>query len=165
MNTPLTEKDEELSKHLSVLANLLKRTDNAWRYASMQEFVLANGVFFPLRFAPVEKGPAKHCYMNAWRAAAADEKLVYCEGYAMIANVPLPFDHAWCVDGEGRIVEPTWDTPGVSYLGICFEMAFVAERIFAQGVYGLLCDKSAVRLFLENGAPPEALRTPPGENT
>lgn len=157
---PLTEKDEELSQHLAVLAKLLRTRNPAWKYASVQEFVLANGVFFPLRFALAEKGPAKHCYMNAWRAMMADEKLCYCEGYAMIADVPFPFDHAWCVDAEGRIVEPTWETPGVSYVGVCFERAFVAERISAQGLYGLLCDRSAELLFLENGAPWGALRAP-----
>jgi hypothetical protein len=49
---------------------------------------------------------------GTWRCA---------EGYAikdrrMLMLVP----HAWVLDDEGRVVDPTWGPPGVAYFGVVF---------------------------------------------
>lgn len=99
---------------------LLKRT--------IQEFVLAHGWWYepaelPKRFA---LGTPQDCHKNATDLMLADDKLVYCEGYALFKSGIQPTIHAWVTDGHGRAFDNTWPQPGVAYAGVPFQSAFVS---------------------------------------
>lgn len=158
--TPLTTEDADLRGTLLAHASLIaehSRGTASWQYASIYALVLAQGVFCPTSFAPVNRGMPKHCYRNAFQLATGDTTLRYCEGFAFAASFPFPFDHAWCVNERDEIVEPTWVPPGTAYLGICLKTTYVQEQVLRQGIYGLLCDPRTVMPFLQQGIPPEAL--------
>jgi hypothetical protein len=50
----------------------------------------------------------KMCYENCQIIAFEVDDLTYVEGWAIEAQYGLPLEHAWLVDGEGNIVDPTW---------------------------------------------------------
>jgi hypothetical protein len=46
----------------------------------------------------VERGMKARCFRNAAALAIRRRNLIYVEGYAIEARVPLPVLHAWCID-------------------------------------------------------------------
>lgn len=96
---------------------------DAWVHRSLEELLLEHGrLFVP---APLGNGyrrlPERQCYANAFLMASVREELTYVEGYAVCDFGDgdwLPLQHAWCVTADGTVVDPTWPTPGVAYLGI-----------------------------------------------
>lgn len=84
----------------------------------------------------LQRGPKRNCFGNAMHAAIANPDLIYCEGYA---NAVIPTMHAWCVDGEGTVWDPTWDEEqGRDYYGIPFNIDFVVAWTMAKGTTGVL---------------------------
>ena len=82
--------------------------------------------------APLPKGirygRVKQCFHNCQKLATRRRSLQYVEGYAFSGQLAFPIHHAWCVKGD-TVIDPTWDPPGIAYLGIVFDMDFVAEQI------------------------------------
>lgn len=96
---------------------------DAWVYRSLDELLLVHGRLFTP--APLSRRyrrlPERQCYANAFAMASVREELTYVEGYAVCDfgdGDLLPLQHAWCVTADGTVVDPTWPTPGVAYLGI-----------------------------------------------
>lgn len=86
-----------------------------WYYAGPPDFVLRHGECFeasPLpRPYPYRRYRAKQaCFFNAGRLVFEHpDALTYVEGYAFGApELPTPILHAWCVEGDGRVIDPTW---------------------------------------------------------
>jgi hypothetical protein len=68
---------------------------------------------------------AQDCYHNAYCLLCRDpENLTYCEGY-----IPWTIEtHAWLVDAEGNVIDPTWDFEAErKYFGVPISTAFVLE--------------------------------------
>ena len=63
-----------------------------------------------------EMGEMKACYRNAF-LLALDQDWDYVEGYATTTELGIPLMHAWCLDAEGRVVDPTW-VDGDAYVGV-----------------------------------------------
>jgi hypothetical protein len=57
-------------------------------------------------------------------APAKADRVTYVEGYAQAI---LPVHHAWNVDAQGRVMEVTWEEPGVAYFGIEFNPMLVTK--------------------------------------
>lgn len=75
--------------------------------------------------------------------------LVYVEGYA--AGI-IPVLHAWCVDSDGKVVDPTWDDGiGTEYFGVPFNRAFVMTAVVDKGSYGLIDDMNGRWSLLRQG--------------
>lgn len=77
-------------------------------------------------------GLTKQCYRNALELAILKPDLyTYVEGYAI--NL-LPVLHAWCIDKDGVVVEPTpnWEK-GYSYFGIPFQTSYAKKMILHMG--------------------------------
>lgn len=75
----------------------------------------------------VKLGPEGNCYQNAYYLALKNRKFTYVEGLANYC------EHAWCVDREGKVVEPTWSKDlriGNEYFGIAFNLDWMGEKFF-----------------------------------
>jgi hypothetical protein len=101
----------------------------------------------------VALGPMKQCYANAVRSLICQspdtsDELFYCEGYAIeTEGLGLPIQHAWLVDGAGRVVDPTWeDASKHVYFGVTFRTSLVLEMLEEAGmVPGLLHSPDLMR--------------------
>lgn len=106
-------------------------------------------------FKPVDSAPdwlvlgaGKACYDNAARLALSRDDVHYAEGFAIdLAGLPIPIEHAWLVDLDGRVIDPTWqDSHNHCYLGISFAREFVCRMfIEANGTGGLLVNPPLMR--------------------
>lgn len=104
------------------------------RFASLEAVVLAYGRRFNKVRVPVghELGPMRQCYNNAFHAVAESlgtaDQLTYCEGFALPASLGIAVEHAWVVDGAGRVIDPTWDdAPRCGYVGVPLSLAHLAR--------------------------------------
>jgi hypothetical protein len=49
--------------------------------------------------------------------------------------------HAWVVDTENNVIDPTWRTAGVAYRRIALPLQLVATVLLVRGVYRVLADR------------------------
>jgi len=76
----------------------------------------------------LHKGQPKHCFYNAYRLAAASRyqsRYTYVEGYA--ARL-IPVHHAWVIDRDGNVIDPTWNGQGTAYFGIPFRTPYIVRH-------------------------------------
>ena len=131
-----------------------------YKYSSSEDLVLKQGKFFTPEKRPenIELGPKKECFANASKLALERSDLTYVEGYAMINDrLPLPIAHAWCVDKKGRVIDNTWEKPGVSYFGVPFKTNYLAKKLSETSVYGILSGSVGTSDFLKDGVPSEGI--------
>ncbi|WP_125734700.1 hypothetical protein [Amycolatopsis sp. WAC 04197] len=124
-----------LSKHIQLHRAFGRNAD--WPYGSIEELVLSLGRWgLPAPLPPGRaRGPERMCYANA-ASYAESHDLTYVEGYAL-TYVGFVCAHAWCVDADGRVHDPTWrDDVGVAYLGIPFSAGYA--RTFTEK-FGSAC--------------------------
>lgn len=82
------------------------------------------------------QGIPRRCYGNAqdilFHDGGVADGLVYVEGYACSGSLgfAFPTQHAWLVDPQGRVIDPTWDDPETStYFGVPFNHDYVRRTI------------------------------------
>lgn len=141
-----------------IFATMNKR--EGYKYSSSEDLVLKQGKFFTPEKRPenIELGSKKECFANASKLALERSDLTYVEGYAMINDrLPLPIAHAWCVDKKGRVIDNTWEKPGVSYFGVPFKTSYLAKKLSETGVYGILSGSVGTSDFLKDGVPSEGI--------
>lgn len=103
-------------------------------YKGGEDLVKRHGKQFTAQPLPEEYGlmEAKNCYNNAFILAAANPELTYVEGYAYSGI--LPIHHAWVVDAEGRVIDPTWIDPvNCTYFGVGFKTAHLRKLVNKRG--------------------------------
>jgi len=105
-----------------------------------ERLVLDHGQAWPASPKPrdVRWGRRGFCFMNALKLAWRRPELTYVEGYGA-AHIPTP--HAWCVDPDGRVVDPTWRPyPGVehTYLGVPIKTDVATAVTVRLGHFGVL---------------------------
>jgi hypothetical protein len=94
---------------------------------------------------------AKACFMNATHEAIANPWLTYVEGYVAVYGVPI--QHAWLVDVDGTVVDPTLTDDGrvLGYFGVPFITAYVHKAVKLNKLYGVLdyfyAGKTAPKLY------------------
>ncbi len=78
----------------------------------------------------IERGTPRECYKNASLMVMTHPELTYAEGFGKThATGDLTFMHAWGVDKQGRVVDPTWDHPEKNqYFGVKYDRAYLQER-------------------------------------
>jgi hypothetical protein len=100
------------------------------------------------------RGVIRQCYKYAHRAAAADPKLIYCEGLATNINVfGIPLEHAWCVhEDTGEVWDPVWKNKhlGIGYCGVPLHPLFINKCLSVTSTYGILGTIWAYKDLLHN---------------
>ncbi len=93
-----------------------------WKYGGFEELVLNCGI--EMKYAPLPKnisrGLPKSCYYNCFELLRKNLDLIYCEGYALDPDLSLPLIHAWLVNKNGEVIDPTWNDCNAAYLGVPF---------------------------------------------
>lgn len=131
---------------MSKMRSQFEAMHRAWPDNKMVKFKLEFGRDYaigPGTFAG-RRGQPKQCYANATHLALDNEALVYVEGN--ISMMGIPIEHAWCVDADGVVIDPTlapalkdgsFDQIG-DYFGVPFRTDYVRKASLRNGVYGLL---------------------------
>jgi hypothetical protein len=152
-----TDAVDSLIAYLRRLATLSGPAQAGHRYGSTAELVLLRGATWlgsPLP-ARVRRGPANACFANAARLALTAGGFLYVEGWAVPAGVPVPLEHAWCVDAStGEVADPTWKRAGTAYAGVALSAETLAEALGRTQTYGVLAnDWKFGRYLLRYGLP------------
>jgi hypothetical protein len=125
-NTPTNDCETSLTDYMEMCARARSR-GRRWDklvFACVEEYLVRYGVFMTPALLPlgVRPMPLSQCYENAFRLASRTKAFHYVEGIALGI---MPLHHAWCVDQDGNVIDPTWairdqgDKPyGQAYFGV-----------------------------------------------
>jgi len=129
----------ELKEYMEMVAEFHKKDGRAAdrKYSCVEDFILQNGREMELGTTEVERGEMKACFQNAYHLAM-EKDWTYCEGYA-IAKGLIPILHAWVLDGEGKVVDPTWEGEA-EYFGCEFPWKWVMGITFKREYWGSMLD-------------------------
>lgn len=107
----------------------------------------------------LKRGKPRNCFNNATVYAAGRDDVFYAEGYAVSPELVMPVHHAWLVDPDGRVIDPTWiDVDDHAYFGIVFDRGFLIEQLAANsGQAGVLVNLHLIRRSLRDGGNIERL--------
>lgn len=156
--TPTTPAEQDvlsyLQMHLRFIDSQLadQPLPEGWAYKGPYDLVLQHGEFYdgslilPDEWAHVITATPKYCYDNAyWLATRSKGALRYVEGFA---TRYITCDHAWCIDADGTVVDPTWaelegEIKPSAYFGVVIPLPVVrlarrdpegASALFGWGV-------------------------------
>lgn len=106
---------------------------DAWEgIAVANRYLLEHGRFYTPYERPKKyrRGKQKECYGASQMLALENRELTYVEGLSFkhVGGL-LRVEHGWCVTQEGKVVDPTWQEPGLVYLGIPFEYEFIRRHM------------------------------------
>jgi hypothetical protein len=142
----LPSPEEQLNLYLRSTAAMMRQCQEKQspkptrkpRFDSIEQLVLDVGRNYPAKPLPpsIKLGLKGECYLNAARLAIEME-LTYVEGYASSQEVPATVLHAWCLDKEGCVIDPTWPVPGKAYRGIPVKRDYLLSQN-KRGVHGIL---------------------------
>jgi hypothetical protein len=129
---PRTEHEKELLQYLFDVREVrLKnhhRSGGNFKYAGFEDYLIQHGTFFTPKHLPPTVRPmmVSQCYENAFRVASRSKAFHYVEGVALSL---IPVDHAFCVNAEGDVVDPTWASGrtelGLAYIGVELDLTEV----------------------------------------
>lgn len=128
----MTDADVQLRDYLTMIRDMRKSMPlpSTLRYCGIEDFLLATGRFFIPRILPptIKPMPLKQCFDNAYKLARRRKGLHYVEGYAQGV---IPTMHAWCIDADGHVIDPTWAHDGcalgASYFGVELDLDVVTQ--------------------------------------
>jgi len=107
-----------LLDHMAFLTQARGAVPKGWRYNGTEAFLQAHGRFFEGdgTLPPgVNRGLPRLCFDTAYRETLRSHgRYHYVEGYAFWH---IPTLHAWMVDQDGRVIDPTWES-GLAYFGV-----------------------------------------------
>ena len=84
------------------------------------------------------RGESGACFRNSGQLALEPGGPTYVEGYA--ATNGVPFEHAWCTDGGGHVIEPTIRNSPLVYFGVEFTTDYLRATILRTETWGLLSE-------------------------
>lgn len=91
--------------YMELLANTYK--NNFKDSYTPIDYILEHGQSWGPRIFPkhIEQGPERECFRTSALLATEHPELRYVEGYA---TAIIPTEHAWLVDSNGNVIDPTW---------------------------------------------------------
>ena len=84
----------------------------------------------------VKAAPPGECFRNASELALANPELTYVEGFGCTAQVGMALHHAWVVDPQGKVIDPTW-LHGTSYCGVPVETTALQKIMLDTNTWGV----------------------------
>jgi hypothetical protein len=134
----------------------------AWPDNKMVAFMLQHGRDYaigPHTFS-LPRGEPKACFKNSTHLALELPHMTYVEGKVGVFGVLI--EHAWCVDEEGVVVDPTLDRASTDgtfdrigpYFGVPFRTDYLRKAILRNKSYGLLdimCARETLPQLIELG--------------
>lgn len=123
------EAEDDLINYVTALA----------RFSAPAAFILKHGDIMDrvsARPRNFKRGALGDCYMNAGRIAWDNPDLRYVEGYAVPGTVAFPMMHAWLIDPDGRVIDPTWEN-GAAYFGVVIPNEAYSECLMRLGYWGV----------------------------
>jgi hypothetical protein len=155
---------ERLLTILKAEAELIENMGGSvpFRYKSNQKLILDAGRPFLKVIKPSPfKGEPKQCFQNCYQALWERPELNYCEGFAIQDDIPIILSHAWLVNDNMEVIDPTWVeemSVEVAYFGVVFTKKFVMETAAKTKCYGILdTDYSNRHQLKREGFPQGAL--------
>jgi hypothetical protein len=132
-------------------------------YKGVDNLVLAYGQPFTKQIKSPFQGEPKSCFQNCYQALYDFPELSYCEGFAVKNHLGIPIIHAWLVNNNLEVVDPTWTKEGLencTYFGVVLTEDFVLEMTEKTERYGILESDYVTNYQLQRqGFPPHALKT------
>lgn len=126
----------EITRHLEQMIGIYSGVNSG---LSIEEFVLTNGRAYKAAERPtgIRQGVMRQCFKNATELhLKCSKRYSYCEGYAL--NI-IPVLHAWCVDQDGNVVDPTWpDQQDCQYYGVEIPRQYLVRTMIETEHYGIL---------------------------
>ena len=98
-----------------------------WKYGGFEELILDCGTEFTTFSSQDIVGIPKSCYWNCQQLLKDYSELIYCEGYALSPDVSISIRHAWLINEQKEIIEPTWGENNSVYLGIAFSSKWLTS--------------------------------------
>ncbi len=166
---PFAELQQYLQDRADLIRKLYSKPD--CKYAGFEELVLECGTAMEAKPLPatIKRGLPKSCYWYSQQLAFKRKSLTYVEGYALAEDVPMAIAHAWLLTPEGYAIDPTWESPGICYLGVPFSTEWVKSVLKARKKRGRGDDLSIFECnyleeysLLKQGLPPDAYFKSPG---
>lgn len=155
---------ERLLKNLKAEADISDDIykNHSFGYKSNQRLVLKYGLPFLEIAAHVPLiGELGQCFENSLELLTTHPELHYTEGFANDDDMIFAVPHAWLIDDEGRVFDPTWASRGYlnsAYFGIVLTTEFVMEIVEKTNYCGILeTDHLNNYQLKRNGFPPHAL--------
>jgi hypothetical protein len=166
----LTTEEQRLSQlkqYLQDRADLIRKLYSKpdCQYAGFEELVLDCGTTMEAKPLPknIKRGLPKSCYWNSQQLAFKRKSLTYVEGYVLAQDISFPVAHAWVLTPEGYAIDPTWEAPGICYLGVPFSTKWLKSLLAERKKKGRDNDLSIFECnylegfsLLKEGLPPDA---------
>ena len=114
------------------------------KYSSIHRLIAERGIAFDRKIKSPFIGKHGECYKNCFQMSSSwtQPELYYCEGFANYGELKLPLPHAWLVNHQGEVIDPTWSKPESFiepiYLGVVFDWDFVRKVAIESEIYGIL---------------------------
>lgn len=125
--------ERSFREQLEQYADIVRRTgaNSECAYCCFEDLVAKWGRDYRAQPLPgkYRRGLPKQCFDNARQLMYAHwGQLTYVEGYARLAEAPLPILHAWCVEvGSDLVIDPTSENL-IDYVGIPFTRQYLADH-------------------------------------
>jgi hypothetical protein len=132
----------EARQYLEMIESL-RQKHVAGEFLSPYAYILKNGREWGPRIFPagVKKMKDKACFQNAYNLSQK-KGYRYVEG---MATSIIPCDHAWCVNDQGEVIDPTWGKTFLSgkergpadYFGVEIPVEKLHKIMLLTRVYGV----------------------------
>ena len=129
----LASQDQVIGK---IIASIRKYEEYPSYYKPISPLILRCGRpwYIGERTFAGRRARRKQCYMNSYSLVDRNPEMIYVEGWC---SNEIIFPHAWCIDAEGQVIDPTLREAD-GYYGIPFQWKYVQATASRTMVYGII---------------------------
>jgi hypothetical protein len=127
---------------------------------TIEAWLLDYGSEYEYRPRPewLPRGEPNHCFVNSLALVLSlegkERGLTYCEGYVRDPVCPINIHHAWTIDSDGIVVDPTlpeeeWDEETITFFGVSVPTEPLIELFGSEHGTGCLLGNHRGRELVE----------------